>query len=126
MNFFENDYAVPVILGGGKEAISTADILRDNTDLKIHIFADRLSCINKLKYRFHKMIPSAEDILLLSLNDFADGMHEYYTPILIFTDARGQAFIEENFDSLEQRYVIISSNTAKNYFSEGGIYNEDQ
>ncbi len=126
MNFFENEYALPVILGGTKEAISVANLLRGNTDASIHIFAQKLSFINRLIYNYHEITSVNDDILLIALNDFVDNIHEYYTPILIFCDDEGKCFTEKYFDILEQRYIIISSTTTKNYFAQGEIFNEDQ
>ncbi len=127
MNFFENEYTLPVILGGGKEAVSVANTLRGNTDLKIHIFAQKLGFIDKLIYKYHKLTSKDEDILLLTLNDFADSLNELYTPVLIYCDSEGLDFVEKNFALLEQRYVIISAQTTKNFFAKGdAFYDETQ
>ncbi len=119
MNFFENENALPVILGGGKEAISVANILRGNTDLRIHIFAQKLSFINRLIYKYHKLTSMDREILLLTLNDFADSLHEVYMPVLIYCDGESLDFVKQSFDILEQRFVIISAQTTKNFFAQG-------
>ncbi len=116
MNFFENEYALPIILGNSKEAISMANLLHRETELKIHIFADKLSFIDRLLFRFHRIAYLNDDILLLSLSDFADSLQEYFMPVLIFCDSMGRSFVEKHFERLEQRYVIISSQSAKNFF----------
>ena len=116
MNYFENDYALPVILGSSTEAISVATLLRRESDLKIHIFARKLSLINRLLFKYHKTTSENEDILLLSLIDFSDTVGEYYMPVLILCDETGKAFAEKYFSFLEQRYVIMSAQSTKNSF----------
>ncbi len=125
MNFFENEYAVPVILGSGKSAISVATLLHRDTDLKVHIFASKLSLIDRMLFRFHRILSESEDILLLSLNDFADTLQDYHTPMLIYCDDTGMAFVERNFDKLEQRYVIISAQAVQNSFLKDGDSKND-
>ncbi len=116
MNFFENEYTLPVILGNSREAISVATLLHRDTDLTVHILASKLSFIDRLIFKFHKVYTDNEDILLLALNDLADGFHEYHTPVLIYCDDYGKAFVERHFEHLEQRYVLISSQSTKNFF----------
>lgn len=118
MNFFDNEYALPVILGDGSKAIEIANLIRKNTNLEIHIFSHKLSFLDKLKFKFHKLSSNQEDILLMKLSMLAECLHESFTPILIYCDD-GLRFIEKHFDDLACMYVIISANTAKNFFIEG-------
>ncbi len=119
MNFFDNDYALPVFLGADKNAILAADTIRRNTDLKIHFFSRKIPFFYKLIYKYHKIALQNDDMLLLALNDFADDMSDYYTPILIFSDDIGKAFTDKYSHELEQRYIIISSKTVQNCFLKG-------
>lgn len=118
MTFFDNEYALPVVIGDGSKAIEIAKLIRRKTNLEIHIFSHRISFLDKLKFKYHKLSSGREDIALLKLFILAETLHESFTPILIYCDDKLE-FIEKHFDELESMYVIISANTAKNYFFEG-------
>ncbi len=124
MNFFENEYTIPVILGSSQEGLDLANIIRKKTHLEIHIFGYSLSFFRKLKYRFHK-ITSNKDITYLSLIKFAECIHEGYSPLLIYCDDMID-FVTQNFSDLESIFIIISAKTAKNFFTEGHCYDENK
>ena len=86
MNYFENDFALPIILGNSKEAIRAAKTLQKNTDLEIHIIAKNLSIIGRLRFYFHKLYSSSDEMILITLEDLAKGFEEYDTPILIYSE----------------------------------------
>ena len=88
MNYFENEYALPIILGSSKEAILTAKTLQKKTDLEIHVIAKRLSLLNRLRFYFHRLCSDSEDIILMTAEDIARGFDDYYTPILIYDEKR--------------------------------------
>lgn len=117
MNFFDNEYALPVVLGDGSKAIEIANLIRKNTNLEIHLFSHKVSLWNKLKFKTHKLSSDKEDISLLKLTVLAECLHESFTPILIYCDDE-LGFVEKHFDELESMYVIISANTAKNFLQK--------
>ena len=117
MNFFDNEYALPVVLGDGSKAIEIANLIHKNTNLEIHLFSHKVSLWNKLKFKTHKLSSDKEDISLLKLTVLAECLHESFTPILIYCDDE-LGFVEKHFDELESMYVIISANTAKNFLQK--------
>ncbi len=118
MNYFENEYTMPILFGSCKKITDTADIIRENTKLEIHIFADKLSYLSRLKYKFHKIPQNNLDIALLSLRDFAIGLHEYFTPLLIFCEEQDSKFIAENKTMLEDLFVILTVSDVNKLFKK--------
>ncbi len=109
MNYFDNEYAVPIILGNCKETMKIAKILRKSTSLDIHIFARRLSPLKRFQYKFHKITSNEDSIVLLALIDFANNLHEYYTPILIYCSDHDNDFIGSHTLELENLFIIIKT-----------------
>ena len=116
INYFENDYSVPIILGGNTDGFMAADVISRHSDKEIHVFSNHLSIFKKIRFTFHK-VPRSLSLLPKSLLDFAGTIHEYYTPILIFSSEYSE-FIEENRALLESFYIIIPASEIKQYFSE--------
>lgn len=112
INYFENDYSIPVLLGNGTDTLSAAELIRRQGKTEIHIFADRLSVFKRAKYSFHKL-PRTNRFIIVSLLDFASSIHEYFTPILIYSD-EFSLLIDENRHSLESKYIIIPADEIKN------------
>ena len=114
INYFDNDYSIPVILGNGITELKAAKLISKETDKEIHVFADKLSPIKRLKYTFHKL-PQSKRLLLTTISDFAGSIHEYYTPILIY-GASYADFISKNRDELESMYITIPTEEIRKYF----------
>ncbi len=114
INYFDNDYSIPVILGNGITELKAAKLIGKEQDKEIHIFADKLSFFKRVKYTFHKL-PQSKRFLLPALSDFARSTHEYYTPILIYgTDYSD--FVSESIDELESMYITIPAGEINKYF----------
>ena len=114
INYFDNDYSIPVILGNGTDELKTANLIKKETSKEIHIFANKLSLIKRVKYTFHKL-PQSKRLLLTAISDFAGSIHEYYTPILIY-GASYADFISKNRDELESMYITIPADEIHKYF----------
>ena len=116
MNYFENDFALPIILGNSKEAIRAARALQKNTDLEIHIIAKNLSLIGRLRFYFHKLYSSSDEIVLLTVEDFVKGFEEYYTPILIYSEKEFGGFIQRNTERIDAVFITMSTSDVENCF----------
>ena len=114
INYFENDYSIPVILGSDTDALIAADLIRRKGKTEIHLFADRLSILQRAKFSFHKL-PRTNRFILLSLLDFANSIHEYFTPILIYCNTFSD-FVEENRHTLESRYIVMHVSETEKLF----------
>ncbi len=111
MNFLENEHAVPIMLIGCRDSLSTPYTIRKETDLNIHIFAERFSFWQKLHFECHKVCTSKEIASTLSLLNFAHKLPEHKTPILIY-DSFWNEFVEKNLVILEETYIVISLDQA--------------
>ena len=116
INYFENDYSIPVILGNIADALKAAQLIRRQGKKEIHIFSEKLSILERSRYTFHK-IPRTNRFILASLLDFTNSIHEYFTPLLVYCDSFSD-FIEENKAALETRYIIIHANEVKKHLTD--------
>ena len=115
VNYFENDYALPIILGGCKESIDVAREIKSKTSLEVTVISHKLSFLNKIRFNHLKLTSKQEEIILLTLNDVARDALEYSTPLLIFCEDHDAEFIEKYRSELEQSYVMIPSREIKFY-----------
>ena len=115
VNYFENDYALPIILGSCKESIDVAKEIQRRTSLDVTVISHKLSFLNKIRFQHLPLTSKQEEIILLALTDYARDAREYSTPILIFCEEHDAEFIEKYRPELEHIYVIIPSREIKFY-----------
>lgn len=120
VNYFENDQAIPIILGDCKETIAAASIIRKRTDLEVTVLAKRLSLLNKIRFTHRTLTSLKDSILLLTLKDIAERVSEYSTPLLIYCKEHNGELISKYISELEQLYVIIPAEEIKIYFEGNG------
>lgn len=114
MNYFENDFALPIILGNSKEAIRAAKKLQKKTELEIHVLAKSLSLVGRLRFYFHKLYSSSDEIVLITAEDLARGFEEYYTPILIYCEAEFGDLVKRHSDRIEATFItVVASDVEK-------------
>ena len=118
MNFFDNQYLLPVVLGNDDETLKVARILRKR-HFEVHIFSNELAFSHRIRLKYHNTRNTANWLLNIKLSDFIAILHESYTPILIYSQSYEKDFIKQYFSELEKRYVIMSAKTALNYLVEG-------
>jgi hypothetical protein len=116
INFFENDYSIPVILGSGTCESNAAELITKCNNKKVHIFSEKLSVLKRVRYTFHK-IPKGERLLINALSDFADSVHEYNTPILVYGTSFSD-FVANNLLLLESKYITIPVDEVEKYFTK--------
>ncbi len=119
MDFFENDYALPIILGNCKESIGLAKLIRKKLCREIHIFSNSISFIYKTVFRFHKIPSSRDEIAFFMLSDYAESLHEYYNPILIYCKEHHGEFISKYSNRLADRYILVSTDEIKRILDGG-------
>lgn len=115
LNYFENDLAVPIILGSSKEAIQSASLIKRKTILPVTVLSEKLSAINKIRFSHKKLVSSRDDILLLTLEDIAEETPEFSNPILVYCFEEN-GFVSRNRSLLEKLYILISTKELKSYF----------
>ena len=125
MNYFENEFALPIILGNSKSALRAAKTLQKRTDLEIHIVGRGLSLLGRLRFYFHKLSSSSDEIVLLTIEDIVKGLDEYYLPILIYCEDDYGSFFAKNKERLESLFVTVNAKDIDNYFPRK-IENEDK
>lgn len=116
MNYFENDFALPIILGNSKEALKAAKALQKNTDLEIHVIAKRLSLVGRLRFYFHKLYSSSDEMILITLEDLTKGFEEYYTPILIYSENEFGAFVQKNSERIDACFITVIASDVEGCF----------
>ena len=119
MNYFENEFALPIILGNSKEAMRAAKTLQKKTELEIHVITKKLSLLNRLRLYFHKLCSDSDDIFLLTLEDIVRDFEEYYTPVLIYDENEYGDIIARNSHRIEAVFVVIKACDFEKYFAKG-------
>ena len=119
MNYFENEFALPIILGNSKEAMRAAKTLQKKTELEIHVITKKLSLLNRLRFYFHKLCSDSDDIFLLTLEDIVRDFEEYYTPVLIYDENEYGDIIARNSHRIEAVFVVIKACDFEKYFAKG-------
>lgn len=116
VSYFENDYAAPIILGDCKESITAARQIRKKTSLAVTVVSQKLSLINRIRFKHRRLTSDEESIILLTLQDAVRDMREYSTPLLICCEDHNSVFISKYRAELEQLYVIIPAKQINSYF----------
>lgn len=107
MFYHNNEYLIPIIAGGSREAFDTARKIRIRRRQDAHIFAERFSIFKRIAYRCHKVYSEKDVWLLNSLIDFIELMEEPYCAALIVYDEKSRAFAQKYAEELEVRCLII-------------------
>ena len=118
MNYFENEFALPIILGNSKESIQVAKLLQKKTELEIHIIAKKLSLLNMLRFYFHKLCSDSDEIILMIAEDILKDSEEYYTPVLIYDKNEYGELIKRNAERVETSFIIMSVYDFKKHFTK--------
>ena len=108
MNYLDNDYLIPVILGNDKEAIAAARLVFDKTGIRPYIFSSEFSLEQRLLYRCKKVSAQSQLALILELCSFSQKHDAQGSPLLIYTDKNRQ-FVQDHSDDIESRYVTVSA-----------------
>ena len=112
MDYLDNDYLIPTILGGGKQASLAAAVIHERLRLRPYLFATRFSLYQRLFCKCRR-IPEGELTALLRLCDLADGIAPEYSPLLIFTREYGD-FVLKHSHEIESRYVAVAADVIVN------------
>ena len=118
MNYFENEFALPIILGNSKESIQVAKLLQKKTELEIHIIAKKLSLLNRLRFYFHKLCSDSDEIILMIAEDILKDSEEYYTPVLIYDKNEYGELIKRNAERVETSFIIMSVYDFEKHFTK--------
>lgn len=109
MYYHNNDYLVPVVLGGRKDTFHTAWEIYRKHKIRVHIFAQKLTLWQRLFFVCHKTCSDKVSWVVQSLLDFADSLEEYYTPALIICSDEDHELIKNFSESIEESYLVINS-----------------
>ena len=115
LNYFENDLAVPIILGNSEDAIKSASLIKRKTILPVTVLSEKLSAFNKIRFIHKKLTSPSDSILLLTLEHIAEEIPEFSNPILIY-GFKENGFVSRNRSLLEKLYILISTEELKSYF----------
>lgn len=116
VNYFESDFAHPIILGNHKESIYAANLIKRKTVLSVTLVASKLSLLEKIRFRHISLVSHSDDIRLLTLTDIPKRMAEYETPILIYSEEHDGKFVSENLPLLETLYILIPTEKLNSFF----------
>ena len=108
MNYLDNDYLIPVILGGGRAATAAAQYVFNKTGIRPYIFSTDPSIDQRLLFHGRK-IPTGSDYAMLSeLCSFAEKKDPQGSLLLIYTK-ENKDFIYDYSDEIESRYITVSA-----------------
>lgn len=109
MNYLENDFLLPVIIGSDPNCTETAKRIYKSTKIKPHIFSDRFSWYQKLFFKCHKIFSFSHSVLCAELCSFPLRFEEYFTPILIICDERSENFVKAYSETIESAYITVKA-----------------
>ena len=67
VNYFDNGFAVPIILGDGEESIKAASLIKRKTTLRVTVLSPKLSFMNRIRFKHIRLTSHRDDIILLAL-----------------------------------------------------------
>ena len=108
MNYLDNEYSVPVIIGQGKTADRMAVYIFRRTGVRPFIFASKFTLTQHIFGKCRKLASSSNEIIADALLTFASVADGYYTPLLIYCTQKAEQFIKEYSQSIESAYICVS------------------
>lgn len=117
MNYLDNDYLIPVILGGGKDATRVARLVFDKTGIRPRVFAFEFSLEQKLLCKCSKFPTRGDFIMISELCAFAEKHDSEGSLLLIFTEENTR-FIKDHSDEIESRFITVSAHELLQSFIE--------
>lgn len=106
MNYLDNDFLVPVILGGGKEADIVSRMIYDKTKIHPFLFCTAFSLWQRLLCKCRKLPQNSDTARLGELIRFADNNEQNGSLLLIYTK-ENELFFDRYKDDIESRYVAV-------------------
>ncbi len=107
MFYHYNDYLVPVLLGDVKQINPYATVILKKKKARPHIFGNKFSLLQKIRYYCHKVMPSGCFWLYSALCDFAAALDDYYTPAIILCGGDDEEIYRKFGEELEKRFIVI-------------------
>ena len=107
MFYHNNDYLVPILIGGTRRKRVLCREIMQSKNAKPHVFSSRFSLYDKLFFKCHLFKPDKELWLFNSLISYAENLDEYYTPALIIDGENDASFVERYKNELEKYFVVI-------------------
>ena len=108
MFYHNNDYIVPILIGGTRRKRVLCREIMQIKNAKPHVFSSRFSLYDKLFFKCHLFKPDKELWLFNSLISYAENLDEYYTPALIIDGENDANFVERYKDELEKYFVVVN------------------
>ena len=118
MNWLDHEYLVPVLIGNEKDVFRTAGIVKRRTKVCTHIFGERFSFFQKLRYECHVVAPMREEFAFESLVSFSKQLPEYYFPVLIICGDNSNKFADHYSDKLECAFLTVKAEELLHYLEE--------
>ena len=107
MEYLNHEYLVPIIIGSGKKASLAAKRIRKMTGAEVHLFAEKFSLLQRMKYRCHKVAPFKFDFLGMSLSAFEKALEEYYFPVIILCGDDAEKIVSDKIHAFESAFVVV-------------------
>ena len=108
MDYLDNEYSVPVIIGEGNATDRVAVYIFKRMGIRPFIFASKFTLTQRIFCKCRKLPSSSHCILedaLLTLANTADG---YYSPLLIYCTKKAEQFVKEHSQIIESAYICVS------------------
>ena len=122
MFYHNNDYLIPIIIGGTRRKRELCREIIQNKNAKPHVFASRFSLYDRLFVRCHLYKPEKDIWLFNSLISFAENLDEYYTPAIVYVEDDAE-FLKKYADDLEKYFIVIEY---EKYIGDGNDNEEEQ
>lgn len=117
MNYLENDYLIPVILGDGKAATVAAQYVFSKTGIRPYIFSVKPSFDQRLLFHGRSIPTGSEYATLTELCSFAEKNDSHGSLLLIYT-RENKHFVCKYSDEVESRFVTVCADELINPLEE--------
>ena len=118
MNWLDHEYLVPVLIGNDKEVLRVAGRVYKRTKIRPHLFGERFSFFQRLRYECHVVAPMRDEFIFESLLSFSRELCEYYFPVLIICGERAEMLSEGHIEKLESAFLAVEGDELLHYLEE--------
>ena len=108
MDYLDNDFLIPVILGGGKESDSVSRTVFEKTGIHPYLFDTSFSFWQKLLCKCKRLPQKNNTAKISELIRFAQDNEHRGSLLLIYTK-ENEHFFNLYKEDIESRYVAVSA-----------------
>jgi len=117
MEYLNNDFLLPIILGDGKEASRAARFVYENTKIRPYIFSTRFTISQRLMFKCRKLQSLSDLAVVGDICKFACD-NECQSSLLLIYSPNYRNLIQNYSFEIESRYIAIPTDELINLHKE--------